>query len=254
MFPPDALEELLHRAHLAMGIDVLTVGDSDAYKRLVFQRAHRDAPDPVALSKKIMSRKIRNVGPVLLLEGLDTAQNFRIEIHQPEPEDIFLFLDGFLELQLFCENPVPAGGIDKPARAQHPSFPIRALHGHYVQPAATVDVDSHHVAVDQPHAVLQGAIPHLAIECESRNLEREYLRRSRNFVDDVRAIRRIVDIGLEIVGQAVLRIVIFHEVSAEPELKHEFDTDLDQRFTADRTILDRALNHRHLQVQESLSK
>jgi len=68
----------------------------------VFRRAHQDAPDPVALSKKMMSSKIRNVGSVLLLEGLDTIQNFRIEIHQPEPEDIFLFLNGFLELQLFC--------------------------------------------------------------------------------------------------------------------------------------------------------
>src|ERR1700739_470622 len=122
MFPPHALEELLYRAHLAMRIDVLTVGDADAYERLVFRRAHRDAPDPVALSKKMMSRKIGNVGSVLFLEGLDTAQNFRIEIHQPEPENIFLFLDGFLQLQLFCEQPVPAGGIDKPAPTQHPSL------------------------------------------------------------------------------------------------------------------------------------
>src|ERR1700740_614753 len=137
MFPPHALEELLHRAYLAMGIDVLTVGDADAHERSVFRRAHRDAPDPVALSKKMMSRKIRNVGSVLLLEGLDTAQNFRIEIHQPEPENVLLFLDVFLELQLFCEPRVPASGIDKPARAQHLSFPSRALNGHHVQPVAT---------------------------------------------------------------------------------------------------------------------
>src|ERR1700722_9055498 len=155
MFPPHALEELLHRAHLAMGIDVLTVGDADAYERLVFRRTHRDAPDPVALSKKMMSRKIRNEGSVLLLEGLDTTQNFGIEIDQPEPEDIFLFLDGFLELQLFCEQPVPAGGIDKPACSQYPHLPIRVLHGHHVEPAVTVDGDAHHVAVDQLHTVLQ---------------------------------------------------------------------------------------------------
>ncbi len=81
VLPPDALQELLHRAHLAVRIDVLAIGDADADERLVFRRAHRDAPDPVALSKKMMSREIRNVGSVLLLDRLDTAQNFRIEIH-----------------------------------------------------------------------------------------------------------------------------------------------------------------------------
>src|SRR6202158_4363657 len=129
MLPPGAFEELFHRAHLAVGIDVLAVGDADAYERLVFRRAHRDAPDPVALSKKMMSRKIRNVGSGLLLEGLDTAQNFRIEIHQPEPEKVFLFLDRFLEVQLFPEHPVPAGRIDKPARAHRLSAPTLVLYG-----------------------------------------------------------------------------------------------------------------------------
>ena len=62
--------------------------------------------------KKMMSREIRNVGSVLLLDRLDTAQNFRIEIHQPEPENVFLFTDPLLELQMFREHPVPAGGID----------------------------------------------------------------------------------------------------------------------------------------------
>jgi hypothetical protein len=40
-----------------------------------------DASDPVALSKKMMGREIRNVGSVLLLDRLDAAQNFRIKIH-----------------------------------------------------------------------------------------------------------------------------------------------------------------------------
>src|ERR1700732_11344 len=81
VFPLDALQELLHRAHLAVRIYVLTVGDADADERLVFRRPHRDAPDPVALSKKMVSCKVRNIGPVWLLERLDTAQKFRIEIH-----------------------------------------------------------------------------------------------------------------------------------------------------------------------------
>src|SRR5258708_1002097 len=188
----------------------------------------------------MMSRKIRNVGSVLLLEGLDMAQDFRIEIHQPEPEDIFLFLNGFLELQLFCEHPVPAGRIDKPARTHRLSSTSWVLHGYRVQPTATVDIDSYHGAVDQLHSVLQVTVAHLAIECESVNLEREYLRRRRNFVDDVPAIRRIVNIGLEIVGQAVLRIVLFHKVSAEPEFEHEIDTGLDKGFADDWAIVVRA--------------
>src|ERR1700733_1481943 len=98
MFPSHALDKLLHRAHFAMGIDVLTVGNADADERYVFRRAHRYTPDPVALSKEMMSREVRNVSPVLFFEGLDSAQNFRIEIRQPEPENVFLFLARFLEL------------------------------------------------------------------------------------------------------------------------------------------------------------
>jgi hypothetical protein len=48
--------------------------------------------------KKMMSREVRNVSPVCFFEGLDAAQNFRIEIHQPEPENTFLFLDRLLEV------------------------------------------------------------------------------------------------------------------------------------------------------------
>jgi len=54
----------------------------------------------------MMSREIRNVGSVLLLDRIDTAQNFRIEIHQPEPENVLLFTDPFLELQVFREQPI----------------------------------------------------------------------------------------------------------------------------------------------------
>src|SRR4029077_9533108 len=251
VFPPHALAELLHRAYLAMGIDVLTVGDAYAYERLVFRRAHRDAPNPVAFSKKMMSRKIWNVGSVLLLEALDTAQNFRIEIHQPEPENIFLLLDGFLELQLFCEHSVPAGGIDEPPRLQRLFFPIRVPHGNDVQTSA-VDFDSRHRAIDQLNAILQVASPHFAVKGEAVYLEREYRRRGGNFVHNVSAICGIVDIPFEVIGQAVFWKVLFHEVSAEPELEQEIDTDLDQRFADDRTILARALNHRHLQVREAL--
>src|SRR6185437_12573929 len=83
-------------------------------------------------------------------------------------------------------------------------------------------------------------------------LEREYLWRRRNFVDHVGAIGGIVDIGLEVVGQSVFGIVLFHQVSPEPEFEHEIDTDLDQRFADDWAILVRAFDHGHSQVWEPL--
>ena len=111
------------------------------------------------------------------------------------------------------------------------------LHIHRVQPVAAVDLDSGHGAVDDLDSVLQVAVPHLAIECEPVYLEGGVLWRRRNFVDHVGAIRGIVDVGLEIVGQAVFGIVLFHQVSAEPEFEHEIDTDLDQRFADDWAII-----------------
>src|ERR1039457_4006321 len=118
MLPPHTLQKLLHRLHLSVGIDVLSVSDADADKWQVLWRAHGDVPDPVALSKKMMCRKVRNVGSLLLLQGPDTAQNLGIEIHQPEPENVFLFLNGRSKLQQLREHPVPARGINQPARIQ----------------------------------------------------------------------------------------------------------------------------------------
>ena len=90
MLVPDALQKLLHRAHLAIRIDVLAIRDTDADQGLVFGRPQGDAPDPVTLSKEMMRGEIRNKGAVLLFQSVNTAQDFRIEIHQPEPENVLL--------------------------------------------------------------------------------------------------------------------------------------------------------------------
>jgi hypothetical protein len=38
----------------------------------------------------MMRGEIRNKGAVLLFQSVNTAQDFRIEIHQPEPENVLL--------------------------------------------------------------------------------------------------------------------------------------------------------------------
>jgi hypothetical protein len=45
--------------------------------------------------------------------------------------------------------------------------------------------------------------------------------------------------------------VLFHQIGAEPELEHEIDAYLDQRFTDNRTVLVRALNDRQFQLREA---
>src|SRR5579862_3069160 len=118
MFASDALQKLLHRAELAIWIDVLAVRDADADQWQVFGRPHGDAPDPVTFSKEMMSREIRNKGAVLLFESVDMAQDFRIEIHQPEPENVLLFFDHLVKPQQLGEQAVAPGRVDQPARTE----------------------------------------------------------------------------------------------------------------------------------------
>jgi hypothetical protein len=106
-----------------------------------------------------------------------------------------------------------------------------------VQATVGTDFDSGDCRVDQFDAVHHVAVADLFIECESVNLEREDGRGSGNFVDDIGAIGGIIDIGLEIIGESVFRVVFFHQILAEAELEKEIDAHLDQRFTNNRAIL-----------------
>src|SRR6202030_1067072 len=211
----------------------------------------RDAPNPITFSKEMMSREVRNEGAVLLLERANTAQNFGIEIHQPEPENILLFIDLLMKLQQLGEHAVAPGRIDQPARTQC-VFPLRRiLHGHSVQFTALANIDSRHGAVDHFYPVLQVAGAYLAIECKAVYLEREQRRHCRHFVDDVSTINAMVDVALEIIGEAVFRIVPFNKVSTKSKFQKEINGDFDEGFADDWTVLVRALNHSHLQIREA---
>src|ERR1700751_1608048 len=61
----------------------------------------------------------------------------------------------------------------------------------------------------------------------------------------------MVDIGLEIIGEAVFRIVPFNKVSAKSKFQKEINGDFDEGFADDWTVLVRALNHSPLQVREA---
>ena len=73
-----------------------------------------------------------------------------------------------------------------------------------------------------------------------------------NFVDDVRAIGGIVDVGLEIIGEAVFRVVLFDEVFAEAELEKEIDAYLDKGFADDGAIFVRAFDYSYFQIWKTL--
>ena len=121
----------------------------------------------------MMSREVRNEGAVRFLESANTAQNFRIEILQPEPKDVLLFIDRLVKLQQLGEYAVAPARIDQPARTQG-LFPLRGiLHGHSVQSVVLVNIDPGHSAVDHLYPVLQVALPHLAIKCKAVYLKRE---------------------------------------------------------------------------------
>ena len=60
-------------------------------------------------------------------------------------------------------------------------------------------------------AVLRVAAAHFGVEREAVDLEGEDGRSGGNFVDDVGAIGGIVDVGLEIVGEAIFRIVLLDQ-------------------------------------------
>src|SRR6201982_1293335 len=198
MFTPNALQELLHGAHLAIGIDVLTVRDTDADQWQIFGRAHGDAPNPITSSKEMMSREVRNEGAVLLLKRANTAQNFRIEIRQPEPENVLLLIDLLVKLQQLGENAVAPSRIDHPTRTQCVLLPRRILHGHSLQFPVLANIDSRHSAVDHFYPVLYVARAYLAIECKAVYLERKQRRHCGRFVDDVSTINAMVDVGLEV--------------------------------------------------------
>jgi|HubBroStandDraft_5_1064220.scaffolds.fasta_scaffold591104_1 hypothetical protein len=50
----------------------------------------------------------------------------------------------------------------------------------------------------------------------------------------------MVDVELEIMGEAVLRIVLFNEVRAKSKFQKEIDRDFDEGFADNRTVLVRA--------------
>src|SRR6185437_11377031 len=118
MLAPDAFKKLLHRADLPMRINVFAIRDSNTDERHIFGRAHRNAPNPIALAKEMVGGEVRNEGAIFLFERAHAAQNLRIEIHQTEPEYVLLLVHFFMKLQQFRENAVAASGVDQPARLE----------------------------------------------------------------------------------------------------------------------------------------
>jgi hypothetical protein len=110
------------------------------------------------------------------------------------------------------------------------------------------DVHANHGAVDHLHIIFQIAPPHLPIKGEAVDLKRKHRWYRGSFVDNIGAIFGMIDIGLEIVSEAVLRIVLFDQITTEPEFKQEIYGDFHKRFTHDRPTLMGSLDHGDLQV------
>ena len=84
---------------------MLTSGD-------VIRRTHGDVPDPIALAEEMVSGEVGDVVAVHFFKGVDLTEDFLVEIRQAKPEDVFLFFDFFLELQMFLQHAIAAGGVD----------------------------------------------------------------------------------------------------------------------------------------------
>src|ERR1700735_2607133 len=129
MLTSNTLQELLHRADLAVSIRVLAIRNTNADQRQVVWRAHGDAPDPITPAKEMMSREVRNEGAVLLLDSANTVQNSGIEIRQPEPEYVLLFMDRLVKLQQLGEDAATSGGVNQPAGTKFGSLLGGVFHG-----------------------------------------------------------------------------------------------------------------------------
>src|ERR1700685_151524 len=114
MLTSNTLQELLHRADLAVRIRVLAIRNTNADQRQVVWRAHGDAPDPITPAKEMMSREVRNEGAVLLLDSANKIQNSGIEIRQPEPEYVLLFIDRLVKFQHLRGDAVNAARVNQP--------------------------------------------------------------------------------------------------------------------------------------------
>src|ERR1700689_5801160 len=112
-------------------------------------------------------------------------------------------------------------------------------------------IDGGYSGVDQVHAVRHVALAHVAIKCKTVYLEGEQRRHCRSFVHDVSSISRMIDVGLEIIGEAVFRIVLFNEQSAKSKFLEEINSDFDEGLADDWTVLVRALNYGPPQVGEA---
>ncbi len=251
MLTPDALEELLHSAHLSVWVDVFAIRYSNADEWHILGRAHGNAPDPIALSKEMVSSEVGNEGAVFLLESADAAQNFWIEIHQAEPEYVLLLVHFFMKLQQFRENAVAASGVDEPVRLERIFLLGGISHRDGMQTAVVAKTHAGHSAVDYLHAVFHVAPAHLAIERKPVDLKREQRGYSGSFVDDIGAIRGIIDLGLVIISEAVFWKVVFDQVRTEAEFEKEIDGDLDEGFAHNRAIFVRTFDNGDFEVRET---
>lgn len=123
----------------------------------------------------------------------------------------------FGKLQRFCKKAVATGRIDQPARPNRVFSLLVVAYRDPVEPgAATIQIDSDNRARDHRHAVVEVSATYLAVKGESVDLEGKQRRDGRRLINDVRAIRGLIDCGLVIIGEAVLGKMVFDQITAEP--------------------------------------
>src|SRR5579863_760204 len=201
----------------------------------------------------MMGGKVGNKSAVLFFQRADASENFGIEIGEPEPENIFLFGDTFVELQQFAEDAAASGGVNQPARGDCGFAFGRIAKSDAVQRAGrrtVAEIHSGDGAVDELHARFEISAADFAVEGEAVNLEGEQRRNRGRFVDDIGAVGGIVDIRLEIIGEAVFREVIFDEVRPKAEFEQKIDGDFDKGFADDGTIFVRTFDDGDFQLRE----
>lgn len=248
-----AFEKLFDGVRFPVGINIFAISYADAHERRAVRRAHGDAPNPVPFAEEMMGGEVRHEGAIFLFDGVDASQNFGIEIGKAKPKDVFLLGDALVEVEVLAKQAAASCGINEPARG-HIGFAAGGIAKRdgvgFGGTGAACEIYGRDGGIEHLHAVLKVAAADFAVESEAIDLKGEQRRNSGSFVHHVGAVGRIINLGLEIVGEAVLWEMIFDEIRAEADFEKEVYGDFDEGFADNGAVFARAFDHGDFELGE----
>src|SRR6185437_5910931 len=176
----------------------------------------------------------------------------RIEIDQPEPEYVLLQRGPDVEPETPAEHAAAAGGVDEPAADRLALRAVHSLRQHPVRALDDFDVDDAVFELRDASGGVAGA--QVPVEGEAVHFEGGERRQGRRLIDDVAAVRRVLELLLVIISEAVFGMVPLDQKRPQPELADEKRADLDQGFADDRPARRIAADDRDAEIGEGLAE